>query len=482
MNVETLRQHFNDFSAVYIAQALFNGCFYGIRAIFLLYALNRLSLNESEAISLFATFMILCYGTSLIGGYIADNGLGVKNTVMAGGLLCASGLLCILFPSQDFCFIGLALTSLGSGFFKPSMLASVGLLFENPKDSRKDKAYSLLYIAMNLGSFLAPLICGFVGKTWGWHYGVLLIATVFIGSTFFVYKTMHFHPTYKECLTLSKRKTVLSVLCAIVLLYLLFRHQNSFHGLMGMITCASIVYLGNILYQCTAQERRDVLTIIAYILLFSVFCALFEQEATSLVLFYEQAVDRQVVGTIVPAAFFLSLSPLFVLVCSPFLITLSSKYLEKAGPIDGFIKIGCGFLCAALSFGLLAWSSHYHQNASLISPLWVIGAVFIQVLGELWVAPISFSKISQYAPPHLKSIMMGFWPMAIAYGHYFAGFIAQFSLRNGSTSSSHAYEQYQDFFTNLAILALCVGLSLILCWSVYVKLHYKKVIRDKPLN
>ncbi len=475
MNLNSLRQHFNDFSTVYLAQALFNGCFYGIRAIFVLYAISRLALKESQAISLFATFMILCYGTSLIGGYLADKGLGVKNTILAGGALCALGLFCILLPSPDFCFLGLALTSLGSGFFKPNMLASVGLLFENPQDPRKDKAYSFLYIAMNFGSFIAPILCGFVGKTWGWHYGILLVSGVFIGATWFVYKKMHFHPSYKEDLTLSKRKAFLGTLSLVLLLYLLFKHQNSVHGLMGMITCGSLAYLGNILYQCSGEERRNILTIMAYILLFSVFSALFEQEATSLMLFYNEAVDRQIMGMVVPAATFLSLSPLFVLTCSPFLIMVSDKYLEKKKPINGFIKIGCGFLCAALSFGILALASHYHHNSSLISPLWVVGVVFIQVIGELWVAPISYSKISQYAPPHFKSVLMGFWYMALAYGHYFAGFLAQFSLSNRTDPSLNpSFEGYQTFFVSLALLALCVSLSLLLSRSIYVIIFNNK--------
>jgi POT family proton-dependent oligopeptide transporter len=468
MKPDSLKQHFAKFSSVYLTQALFNGCFYGIRSIFVLFAINRLSLDESQAISLFATFMILCYVTSPIGGYVADKGLGVKNTVITGGMLSALGLLCILFPSQNLCFLGLALASLGSGFLKPNILTSVGLLFENPKDPGKDRAYSFLYMAMNLGSFVAPMTCGFVGQTYGWHYGVILISAVLAGTTYFVYKTMRFHPNYKEDLTLSKIKLFGSILLFIIFLYLLVKYREYFHSLIGMITCGSAICLGNIFYHCNSRERKDVLRIMAYVLLFSLFCALFEQAGTSMMLFYEKAVDRQVMGTVIPASAFLSLDPLFVLLLSPCLLLLSSKYLKKTKPVNGFIKMGCGFLFAGFSFGVLALSAS-QNNALLISPVWIVGATFIQVMGELWVAPLSFSKISRYAPSRYKSVLMSFWPMAIAYGHYFAGFIAHFSLKDATRLSlDNPFGQYQSFFIHLALLAACVGMSLILFRALYV--------------
>lgn len=455
-----LKRHLTEFSSVYITQTLFNISFYGIRSIFVLYAVNRLLLNDAQAISFFATFMTLCYGTSLIGGYIADKGWGVKNTVMAGGTLSASGFLCILLPSPDLFFLGLALASLGSGYFKPNLLTAAGLLFENPKDPQKERVYSFLYMAMNLGALIAPVLCGFVGKTWGWHYGIMLIALIFTGATYFVHKTMRFHPSYNEIRSISKGKLFWGNLSLVALLYCLFKYQESFHSLMGIITCGSILCLGKIYYQCNPQERKDVLTIIAYILLFALFCTLFEQEGTSLMLFFEKAVDRQIMGAVIPSSSFLSLGSLFVLICSPFLLFLSSQYFEKAKPMNGFVKTGWGFLCVAASFGILAFACQV--NGASIPFLWIVGAIFMQVIGELWVAPVSFSKISQYAPPRFKSILMSFWSMAIAYGHYLAGFVAQLSLNNRtSLSLDNSFEGYRMFFLQLGIFPLCVGLSLL---------------------
>lgn len=485
MKTNNLKQHFNDFSSIYLTQALFNGCFYAIRAIFILYAINQFSLNQAQAINLFATFMILCYGTSLIGGYIADQGLGVKNTIMLGGVLSTLGLLCVLSPSQDLCFLGLALASLGSGFFKPNISTAIGLLFKDPKDPKKDRACSVFYIAANFGGLIAPIVCGFVGETCGWHFGIGLIAGVFMGATFFVYKTMQFHSSHKERLTISKGKLLGSNLALIILFYLLFKYRESFHGLMGIITCGSIVCLGKIFYQCRGQEKKDVLTVGLYIFLFALFCTLYEQAGTSLMLFYEKAVDRQIMGSIIPSSTFLSLDPLFVLLCGPILLFVSSKYLEKRNPMNGFVKVGCGFLCVAASFAGLA-ASTWQDNAFSIHILWIVGATFIQTIGELLIAPISFAKISQLAPPRFKSILMSFWSMAIAYGHYFAGFIAQYSLESPIiTDSECSFETYRNFFFHLAVLPLCIGLLLLLFQGLkyyLIKMGGKHFIKIKKIN
>lgn len=474
-----LKRHLTEFSSVYLTQSIFSGCFYGIRAIFVLYAIHQFSLDEAQAISLFATFMALCYGTSLIGGYIADNGLGVKNTIIVGSAFSSLGLICILLPFQDLCFLGLALVSLGSGFIKPNLLTAAGLFFEDPKDPRKDKVYSLLYIAMNLGNLIFPVACGFIGKTYGWHYGIGLISAVLMVATYLVYRKMQFHPSYIEKPVFSHGKLFGINLFLISLLYLLFKYQKSFHSLMGGIICGSIVYLGRIFYQCNSQERKNVLTIVAYVLLFTFFCTLYEQAGTSLMLFYERAVDRQVMGTVIPASAFLSLDPLFVLICGPALLFLSARYLEKTKPMNGFVKMGSGFLCVAASFGVLALST---QVKSVSIPLiWIVGAFFIQTIGELWIAPVSFAKISHHAPPRFKSILMSFWQMAIAYGHYLAGLVAQFSINNvASLSSGNSFEEYRTFFVHLALFPLCVSLTLLayqgIKYSIIKKGRYKTLI------
>jgi POT family proton-dependent oligopeptide transporter len=341
-------------------------------------------------------------------------------------------------------------------------MAAVGLAFEDPKDPRKDKAYSIMYTMGNLGILIIPPLCAFIGEAWEWHYAIFLLGVIFTVATYLVFKTIRFHPSYQEKLTLSSAALFWGVLLLVAALYLLFKYREYFHGLMGIVTFASIVYLGKIYVQCNAGERRSVLTVTAYTLLFAICASFGEQAGSSMVLFYEKAVNRHVFGFEIPASALLSLGSVFVLICMPLQTFLSGRYLEKTKPLNGFIKMGWGFLAIAASYLIISFSTWQGQG-SLIPLSWIALAVFIQTAGELWIAPISLSKISQYSPARLQSIMMSFWPMAIAYGHYFGGFIAQFSL---SAATEDPFARYQAFFLYLGLVALGVGILVLLCRGI----------------
>ena len=192
------------FNPVYFMQPLFNACFYGLKSFFVLYIIHHLELTESEAVGVFSMFMALCYGTTLAGGYLGDQGFGVKNSVILGGILSLSGVFCFFFPSKDLCFMGLALFSVGSGLFKPNLMTAVGLTFENPKDPRKDKLYSSVYIVGNGGIFLLTLLCGFAAKTYGWNCALVIVAGLIAGATGLVYKVRH-ESCLCNCLDNEKR-------------------------------------------------------------------------------------------------------------------------------------------------------------------------------------------------------------------------------------------------------------------------------------
>lgn len=457
---------------IYLTQALWNFGFYGIKSIFVIYSIRQLSLSESNAIALFATFMSLCYATSLIGGTIADRFVGVKNSVTLGILLSFSGLVCFFYSSQESWFVGLALMSLGSGFVKPNLQTSIGLLFENSKDPLKDRAYSLYYAAMNAGSFLTPIVSGFLCVKYGWNYGILFIALGFLVATFYFNRNVHFVDKKEQDITVSPFAIVLLTLfCLLIisLFYVLYKYKESMHGLMGLISIASILYLARIFSQCSTQERKDVFHILICILLFAFFCSLYEQAGSSLMLFFEKTVDRNFMGIVIPSSAFLSLDPLFVLILVPTFLYFSKTYFEKMKPLDEFFKIGLGFMCASGGFLILALSTY--QNIFPISPWWVVTAILIKTMGEILFVPTVLSTISKYAPIRFRSVMMSFWLMSIAYGHYIAGMIAQFSLRSSADISVGMFDQYFPFFTTLCLLALGVGV-LLLCYQGMKKLRH----------
>jgi len=316
---------------------------------------------------------------------------------------------------------------------------------------------------MNIGSLLAPLVCGFVGTQYGWNYGILLIAGGFLAATYIFNKKVHFGDQEASRVKLSYEKIFFLtsfLLFILALFYTLFKYRDSFHGLMGVIAIGSVVYLGRIFSQCDAQERKDVLHIVSCILLFAFFRSLFEQAGSSLIVFFEKAVDRTILGITIPSSAFLSLNPLFVLILSPILLFLSKNYFEKTKPLGGFFKIGVGFVFVGLSFLILSFSAY--QTSSLVSSGWVVVALLIQTVGELLVVPIVLSTISKFAPLRFRSVMMSFWLMAIAYGHYFAGFMAQFSVGTALEPTINVLEQYSLFFFSIGLMPLGLAFLLLL--------------------
>ncbi|MBX9620860.1 MAG: peptide MFS transporter [Alphaproteobacteria bacterium] len=478
MAFDIFKKYPQGFSALFFTQACFNFSFYGLKSIFLLYVIAQFDLSEKEAISLFATLMALSYATSLIGGWVADNGLGTKNAIILGGVLQATGISFLMSTSQEFCLIALAFISLGSGFFKPTLSTSVGMLFENPKDSQKDKAYSTFYLAMNLGSFIAPLLCGFISKAYGGYYNSLLLIVVTLsGGVYLFYQRIYFRQRKEEA-SLANRMfshpAFIGGFIAILLLFLyfIFKYHSSFNHLMGAVIIGSITYFGRIFYLSNPQEKKDLLSISLYILLFTIFCSLFEQAGSSLMLFFDKAVDRQILGIEFPAAALLSLGPIFVLMFGPLLILFSEKVLEKKRKMDGLIKLGVGFLLTGLSFLVLAVSASGDND--LASPFWIIGAIFLQTIGELWIVPIGFSNISKLSPPRFRSLMMSFWLMAIAYGHYFGGFIAQFSIED-TLPNEPSLTHYQMFFLSLSIVPCFIAAFLFFYHYIKKHLNLKKI-------
>lgn len=473
------------FQSLFTTQVFFNFSFYGLKAIFVLYIMTQYSLPESEAIGVFATLMALSYATSIIGGWISDQGLGIKNTIIIGGMLQSLGIACLMFPSRELCYLALAFISLGSGFYKPNLSSSVGMLFENPQDPQKDKAYSTFYIAMNLGSMVAPILCGFVSKTYGGYYNsLLLIIVTLIGGAYLFYKDVDFKQQREASFKLPflTHPTSLGGLVFILLglFYFLFRYHAVFSHLISFIAIGSLIYLGMIAIQSTPQERKNILKIVLYITLFALFCALFEQAGSSLMLFFEKAVDRSLFGLEIPSTVLLALGPIFVLFCSPLVLLFYTHVLEKNQPMDAAIKFSIGFILTGFSFAILALSCY--TNNGLISPLWVIGSILIQTVGELFIVPIGFSTISKLAPPRLRGVMMSFWLMAIAYGHSIGGFIAQFSVDHSITSDA-SLPHYQAFFWWLTLIpCLLGGVAYFYYYATASKKVFEEDVEIQPLT
>jgi POT family proton-dependent oligopeptide transporter len=439
------------FTALFCTEVCLNFSFYGLKSIFVLYALAQYGLNEKAAIGLFATLMTLSYGLSILGGWLADRFLGTKNSIIMGALLFLGGLALFGLKSLEFCMLSLALLSLGCGLYKPNLSAAVGQLYKDPQDPEKDKAYSTLYIAMNMGSFAGPVLSGYLYMM-GAQIFSLYLFVILIGVMSLVWG-------WKERTPIARREGNLFIFgclpLLIGLLYFLIKYQTH---MMGVLAVGSVLYLGRVYYKSPLQDKKNLLNVILYIILFSLFCALFEQAGSSILLFINKVVDRSVLGFEIPASAYLSIEPVFVVMLSPLLIL----YVKG----EGLEKMMVGFLLTGLSFFILGLGCLF--SAEKVSGLWVFSSILVQACSELLVVPVGFSSVSKLSPKHLQGVMMSFWMMAIAYGHYMGGNLAGFSVSEGSS-----LPHYSAFFMSTGLLP-CVIVGLVYLYFGMKKKGYAR--------
>ena len=257
MNI--FKQYPAGFGSLFATQTCFNIGFFGLKVTFILYVINQYGLAEDEAFSIFASLMALSYGTSIIGGWVADSCLGIRSTVILGSLLQTVGIFLLMSNTQELFHAALAAISLGSGLIKPALPTSVGMLFKDPKDPAKDKSYSTFYMAMNIGNIIAPLMCGIVNTLFGLNSNLLLSIIIAVGAYFF-YRGTDFKqekPLTSGSFAHSSPMFILLLLVTLLYgFYLVFKYPDYFNHLMSIITIGSLFYFSKLFVQCSLQERQ----------------------------------------------------------------------------------------------------------------------------------------------------------------------------------------------------------------------------------
>ncbi|MGA2566561.1 MAG: peptide MFS transporter [Pseudolabrys sp.] len=346
----------------------------------------------------------LVYLTPIFGGLLADRVLGARRTVIFGAALMAIGHFMMAF--EHLFLFALGFLILGNGAFKPNISTQVGTLYA-PGDRRRDRAFSIFYVGINLGAFLAPLVCGTLGEELGWHYG---FAAAGVGMTTGLIIYLCATPTLpKE--SFAKRSAARQPL-----------------------------------------DRAAGQSIVALLLLFvpvSLFWGIYEQQGNTIVLWASEYTDRHLFGWDIPVTWFQALNPFMIFAFTPFIVTLWRRQGAREPATVAKLAIGC-FLAAAAYLILLA-AARYSAGAPA-SWLWLFGYFFVLTVGELYLSPTSLSLVTKVAPTSLLSMMMGGWLATSFIGGFLAGYLGTFW---SSMSKDH-------FFLMLAIISAAAGLMIAL--------------------
>jgi POT family proton-dependent oligopeptide transporter len=411
--------------------------YYGMRALLILYLIDKatggLGWSQERASRLYGWFIGLTYLTPVAGGWLADRFLGTNRSLLVGGTVLAFGHLSLAFGTAESFYAGLALVVIGTGFFKPNVHTMVGQLFQ-PDDPRRDSGFTLYYMGINLGAFLGPLVCAWLAVKYGWSYGFAAAsAGMAIGVAFYLW---------------ARGRWLQNV------------------GLPPRPGSASPQLRSSV--ALTAVERQRIAAIGIITLFVVVFWLAFEQAGSSLNVFAATRTDRTVgawTGWLapngeIPAAWFQSINPFFVMLLAPAVAALWQRLGYRAPSTPG--KMALGLILFGLAYTVMATGAAQSAAGSPVSPWLLVLFYLIYTLGELCFLPVGISFVSQTAPARMASMLMGIWLTANFVASLIGGYLAGMVPRIERGEIFHLLGGQADFFLIFMVLCLAAGLMLAL--------------------
>ncbi len=427
--------------------------YYGMRALLTLYLTAELvnggfGLDRAAALNIYAIFTGLVYLTPILGGWVADKFLGKRKTVYIGGLvmavgqflLAASAFMANSIDAESRLFIfnyGLGVLIIGNGFFKPNISTIVGDFYDD-NDPRKDSAFNIFYMGINLGAILGPFIAGALGENvhWGWGYfaaGVgLIISVIWMKARENTLEHNGLPPnTPADKFVLDGKDWMQIFTYSIGLIVATWVIIKGWALIPDSITSILIIIGfialgGGLLYIIVKGtsgteewSRMGVILVLAFFNI--VFWAGFEQAGGTMNLFAAENTNRIMFGWEVPATWFQNINPMAILVFAPIFSVMWLKLDDMGLNPRTPVKFALGMFLGGLAFWIMSMASNQAEGGTLVSPMWLVTVYVILTLGELMLSPIGLSMITKLAPTKLVSVVMGLWMASFAAGNYFAG-------------------------------------------------------------
>jgi POT family proton-dependent oligopeptide transporter len=423
--------------------------YYGMRALLTLFmtatiAQGGLGFSTERAGAIYGLYTAFVYLIALPGGWLADRLLGQRRAVFLGGCIIALGHFSMAIENVSTFFLGLVLIVIGTGLLKPNISAMVGELYPEG-GARRDAGFSIFYMGINLGAFVAPLICGPLGENVNWHLG---FAAAGIGMVFGLVQYAMGGKYLGEAglrpnagndpVARSQALRVLigAVVLGVVLVALVWTGvinmpvEKLANGTGILIVGLALLYF---IFQLTgggldALEKKKMLAIFVLFLFSVLFWSGFEQAGSSLTLFARDLTDRVIGGWEMPVSVLQSINPLFIIAFAPIFawlwLRLSARRREPSAPA----KFSLGLILLGLGFGVLVWASMLtvgpNGQAIKVSPLWLVMTYLFHTFGELCLSPVGLSTVTKLAPHRKVSQLMGIWFMSISLGNLMAGLVA----------------------------------------------------------
>ena len=438
--------------------------YYGMRALLILFmttpvAAGGMGFRTEKAGPIYALYVSSVYLLSVPGGWVADRVLGLRRAVFVGGVVIMMGHICLAIPSVATFYLGLALIATGTGLLKSNVSVLVGKLY-SPDDLRRDAGYSIYYVGINTGAFIAPLITGWLAQSesfkrvltsagiapensWHWGFGAAAVG-MFLGLVQYVRGGKYLsreglqpvRPTEPAAAARVARQVRMVGFGAagLVLLTVLLVATGMLHfdpeaisRNFGWVLIAVTVGFFAWLFMSrgwTRAERKQLIVIAVLFAAATVFWMAYEQAGSTLNLFAERDTRNVVFGHAFPASWYQSLPPMFIILFAPVFAAIWLR-LGRRNPSSA-AKFSLGLFLLALGFALLIGAASAAAGGARVSPVWLFFSYLLQTLGELCLSPVGLSAMSVLAPVRIAGLVMGVWFLALSVGNYLAGMASSF--------------------------------------------------------
>ncbi|NOZ66116.1 MAG: peptide MFS transporter [Alphaproteobacteria bacterium] len=468
--------------------------YYGMRGLLIFYLTQHFLFSDEKSYAIYGAYTALVYLAPVLGGALADRYLGARKAVTLGAILLVLGHIGMAieglpatmtvidgvntvvrdeFFLQVF-YLSLGLIITGVGFLKANISTIVGALYEKD-DPRRDSGFTIFYMGINLGSFVAALLCGYLGQTVGWWAGfgaagVGMLLGLFVFLKWQILLEGHAEPRNPSQL----KEKVFAGLSREMLIYIgavggviVFWQLVQYQALVGQILggFGAIVLAIILLYsflKCDPVERDRMLVVSFLIFMSVIFWALFEQAGSSLNILADRNVDRDVLGVTVQASQLQSLNALFIFTLAPFFAMLWVFLAKRGWEPNTPMKFSLALVQVGLGFMVLVYGAGMVGADGKIALIWIVLLYLLHTTGELCLSPVGLSVVTKLSVVKMVGFMMGTWFLASAAANYIAGQIAKLTSAGNGTDGAEALAHTMDVYWNVGLLAIGIALALAL--------------------
>ena len=446
--------------------------YYGMRVLLVLFMTKSLAYSDHRAFGVYAVYTALVEASGVLGGYLADKILGLRRAIFIGVFVIIIGHLSMALPlGIPTFYLGLGLIIVGTGLFRTNCTALLGLFYE-PQDPRRDSGFTLFYVGINIGGFIASLACGYVGETFGWHYGFSLAAFGMLLGNVTLYKFRYLlegkgmPPQNVSFSTVSLGK-VLIFLAIPLMTWMVFYHDIFIHVL-PLFLLAAVTYAIKQARGCSLIEQKKMGVLGIFILLLALFFAFEEQLGSTLILFSQRHVDRNLLGFVIPASSLITINPLTIMILGPFISRILQHYQQKKNrPFKTISKISFSFFLLGLAF-LAIYLGCFNSNNDQIVKLPYIALGFMMIASaELFVGPVLYAACTALAPQRLLGIMMGMVMLGYSLANLLSGILSKLMAitkeENGEIALEASLLVYSNGFYHITLVCMIIALLVFMC-------------------